>query len=285
MLHRSTLQLLRLPFSLFLLPVFLFALGNARTLDDGKVALAFFLLHFLVYPASNGYNSYMDRDEGPVGGLERPMQPTRQLYYLTIALDAAAIAAGFLVSAPFAAGLLLYIAASRAYSYRGIRLKQYPVGGFLTVFLFQGALTYFLGLHAAEGGATLRFPLMEGAAASGLIGALYPLTQVYQHEADRRDGVTTLSMVLGKRGSFLFSGALFSAATVLIYLILKESGRANLFPFYVLTTAPVVLFFLYWMRRVWQSEAAADFRHSLWMNITATAGTTIFFTLTILMRP
>src|SRR5215203_4561914 len=54
MLHRSTIQLLRFHFSLFLLPVYLFALSQAPTIDLKNAVLSFFILHLLVYPSSNG---------------------------------------------------------------------------------------------------------------------------------------------------------------------------------------------------------------------------------------
>src|SRR5215510_6073806 len=119
MLRRSTIQLLRFHFSLFLLPVYLFALSLLPAIDWKDAVIIFFVLHLLVYPSSNGYNSYMDRDQTPIGGLRDPLQPTRQLFYVTIIMDVVAIAISFFISIYFAAGILLYILASRAYSYRG----------------------------------------------------------------------------------------------------------------------------------------------------------------------
>ncbi|HEX2533985.1 MAG TPA: UbiA family prenyltransferase [Chitinophagaceae bacterium] len=280
MLHRSTLQLLRFHFSFFLLPVFLFALALVPSVDPGRAWLAFILLHLLVYPASNGYNSYMDRDETPIGGLRHPMQPTRQLFYVTIVLDVLATGLSFLISPFFALGILFYIMASRAYSYRRIRLKRYPVTGFLTVFIFQGALVFFLSYHAADAGHTLQVPLLPCFIASLLIGASYPLTQIYQHEADRADGVITLSCLLGKRGTFLFSGLLFGGATAALFFWWAPDRQP--FLLFLVITAPVVLFFLYWMQAVWRNEAAADFRHSLLMNAISTLCMTAYFSTLIL---
>jgi 1,4-dihydroxy-2-naphthoate polyprenyltransferase len=275
-LHRSTIQLLRFHFSLFLLPVYLFAISQLPQVDRARAALIFFILHVLVYPASNGYNSYMDRDETPIGGLRNPLQPTRQLFWVTVAMDILAVSLSIIfVSAPFALGVLAYIAASRAYSWRGIRLKRYPFTGFATVFLFQGAWVYwFVTDGAGRGGPS---PWLPAAAASCLIGALYPLTQVYQHKADRADGVTTISYKLGKRGSFIFSMTLFLAATALLFVHFAQAGRLNHFYRFLVITVPVVLFFLYWMLKVWRNAAAADFRHSLRMNLVATTCTTLYF--------
>lgn len=284
MLRPSTIQLLRFHFSLFLLPVFLFALSQLPEIDLFNAGWLFFILHFLVYPSSNGYNSYMDRDVTPIGGLARPAQPTRQLYYVSILMDAVAVLAALLISWLTAVGILFYIIASRAYSYRGIRLKQYPVWGFLTVFLFQGALVFYITYHGCHPGQPLAVPLLPTVIASLLIGALYPLTQIYQHEEDKRDGVITISYLLGKRGSFLFSAALFGGATILFYLLFRRQDHMNYFYLYLLILLPVVLFFLYWMRRVWQNEEAASFSNSLKMNAVSTFCTTAFFITLIILN-
>src|SRR5258708_37512609 len=111
----STLQLLRLHFSFFLMPVYWFALSQVADRDWGRALLIFIILHGLVYPASNGYNSYMDRDTGSIGGIKHPLQPTRQLFQLTLIMDGLALLLACLVSPWFATGLACYILASRAY--------------------------------------------------------------------------------------------------------------------------------------------------------------------------
>ena len=61
-MQASTLQLLRLKFSFFLMPVYWFAVSQIIHVRFIHTLLIFFILHVLVYPSSNGYNSYMDRD-------------------------------------------------------------------------------------------------------------------------------------------------------------------------------------------------------------------------------
>lgn len=283
MLQRSTLQLLRFHFSLFLLPVFLFALSQVATIDWNNTLFVFLILHFLVYPASNGYNSYMDKDQTPIGGLQKPLLPTKELFWITVAMDIGAVILSVFVSVVFSVGILFYILASRAYSYREIRLKKYPVTGFLTVFIFQGALIFFIVFHACSLPQTLNVPLIPCFISSFLIGALYPLTQIYQHEEDKKDGVITISYVAGKRGSFVLSGILFSAASLLLYLHFRND-EINHFYLWLFITLPVVLFFCYWLIKVWRNNEAADFKHSLWMNVIATFFTTIYFITLILIR-
>lgn len=283
MLQRSTIQLLRFHFSFFLLPVYLFALSQAPTINWTNAIFVFVILHLLVYPSSNGYNSYMDRDETPIGGLSSPMQPTKELFYASVVMDVLAICLSLLISWIFAVGILLYILASRAYSYRGVRLKKFPIPGFLTVFIFQGAVIFFITYHAVTLQQTLPIPIVPCIISSLLIGALYPLTQVYQHEEDKKDGVITISYLLGKKLTFVFSMIFFLSATFLLYLRFQQQKQLNHFYLFLLIMLPVVLFFLYWMMKVWRNEEAANFRNSLLMNVLSTTCTTIFFVTLILL--
>lgn len=285
MLHPSTIQLLRFHFSLFLLPVYLFAISQVPTVDLIKAIIIFVILHFLVYPSSNGYNSYMDRDTSPIGGLKNPLQPTRQLYRITIIMDVIAVLSGLLISIYFSVGILLYILASRAYSSRQIRLKRYPVLGFLTVFIFQGALVFYITYIGTNPSTGLYAPILPCIISSCLIAALYPLTQIYQHKEDKEDGVTTISYLVGKRGTFILSMFLFLGATILMYLHFTQRNEMNIWFRYLLIMLPVVLFFLTWMRKVWISEQEANFKNSLRMNVIATFCTSIFFVTIILYKP
>lgn len=263
--------------------MYLFALGQAPEIDVTKAILIFFILHLLVYPASNGYNSYMDQDETPIGGLKKPLQPTRQLFTATLLMDVAGIILSLLISRLFALGILLYIVASRAYSYRPIRLKQYAIPGFLLVFTFQGAVIFFLTWFGVYPHLS-SFPFLPCVISSLLIGALYPLTQIYQHQADKNDNVTSISYLLGKRGTFVFSMMLFLTATVLMYLNFEKNEQRNQFFWYLLLMLPVVLFFLYWMMKVWRNDEEANFKNSLMMNLVSTTCTSIFFLTLILLN-
>src|SRR5580698_11132425 len=96
-MFRQTVAHLRFPFSFFLLPVYLFALSQVSHIDTGRAILIFCIFHLLIYPASNGYNSYMDRDTGPIGGLAHPLQPTRQLFVVTLGMDILALLLALLI--------------------------------------------------------------------------------------------------------------------------------------------------------------------------------------------
>ena len=282
LLHRSTIQLLRIPFSFFLVPVFLFALSQVPNVNWYHALLAFIILHLIIYPSSNGYNSYMDKDTSPIGGIARPMQPTKQLFYVSIAMDVIGVSIGLVISIYFSLGLLLYMLASRAYSYRGIRLKKFPILGYLVVILFQGALIFFLSFHASSVDKSLRPPLLGLLASSCLIGGYYPLTQIYQHKEDREDGVTTISIMLGKKGTFVFCSILFALATFCLFLLYNDSTDLSAFLLFILCMGPMVWFFVRWMQRVWKDGEQANFCNSLIMNILAAICTTVCFSILII---
>jgi len=284
MLQRSTFQLLRFHFSLFLLPVYLFAISQVDDINPAKALLIFIILHVFVYPSSNGYNSYMDRDETPIGGLSRPMQPTKQLFYLSVAMDFIAVSLSLLINLYFAVGILIYILASRAYSYRGIRLKKYPVTGYLTVVLFQGAEIFFLTRYGSSSSNSTSVPISSIIAASCLIGGYYPLTQIYQHEEDIRDGVKTISYLLGKKGTFVFCGIVFLTATIAIFLTFQQQNNLRNFWLFILCMLPMVWFFSRWAIQVWKNEQAADFKNSLRMNVLASLCTSICFLIILIQK-
>ncbi len=284
MIQRSTIQLLRFHFSFFLMPVYWFALSQVVRPDAGRALLIFFIIHVLIYPSSNGFNSYMDRDDGSVGGLKSPLPPTRQLLYVTLAMDAAAILLGLFISIFFSMAAILYIAASRAYSARSVRLKKYPLAGYFTVVICQGALIFFMVYHGAHPRLTLRVPTLGMISASLLIGGFYPLTQVYQHAADAKDGVRTISSMLGIRGTFIFSGILYGIAYAVLgfYLLISLEIKE----FLLLTTCmlPVLVYFTVWAVQVWRNPLRADFGHTMRMNAIASCCTSIGFILVLMMQ-
>lgn len=283
MLQSSTIQLLRIHFSFFLMPVYWYALSQTSNINSSNAILVFVILHLLVYPASNGYNSYMDRDTESVGGIKKPKQPTRQLFYVTILLDALAIGLCFLISIYFVLAVVAYILASRAYSYRGIRLKKYPVIGYLTVIFFQGAVTYWMVMHGCSVEKTLQVPVNGMIVASLLIGGFYPLTQIYQHQQDAADGVTTLSILLGYTGTFIFTALIYVAAMALLAYQLFTLQQQQEFLILQLFFIPVLVFFFWWFYKVFHNQQAANFVNTMRMNLLASVCTNAAFITLFLM--
>ncbi len=270
------------------MPVFWFGLSALRQpFSPWRAVGVFVVLHLLAYPASNGYNSYYDRDEGSIGGLKQPPKVSEELIHLVWLFDALALVGAFLLSPLFAAGLLVYLLVSKAYSYEGIRLKKYPLVSTLVVVVFQGAFTFLLTqLGAGADPAELREPtnLLLALVSTLFLCGSYPLTQVYQHQEDRQRGDQTLSLVLGVRGTFVFAGVgllVGAAGLALAYLLRQEMQSLLIF---LLATGPVVFLFSRWVWQVWRNPAAADFEHTMQMNQVSSLCLSGAFIVTLLLR-
>lgn len=285
MISASTIKLLRLPFSIFLSPLYFFALSQVSQIDWGKAILVFFILHFLVYPASNGYNSYMDRDTGSIGGIEHPPLPSRELYYVTIVMDIAAIILGFVVDSVFGWIMPLYIGASKAYSFRGIRLKKYPVTGYLTVIIFQGALTFWLVYYGSSALGDPAIVPWQGMVVSALlIGGFYPLTQIYQHRQDLDDDVKTISYLLGYTGTFRFCAVIYFFAWIFMAQFFISTKQADKLLLVSIFFIPIVVYFIKWFLAVRKNNEAASFRNTMRMNWLAAVCTNLAFIILLSWR-
>jgi len=282
MITAASIKLLRIPFSFFLAPLYFFTLSMVPHINWSHAALIFFILNFLIYPASNGYNSYMDRDTESIGGIENPPPPSKQLFYLTVVLDTAGILLSLIISPAFAALMLLYILASKAYSYRGIRLKKYAIIGYLTVIIFQGALTFFMVYYGTDASYAIMLPWQGIVICALLIGGFYPLTQVYQHKQDIVDGVTTISYKLGYAGTFIFCGVVYLVAWLLMaefFLQQKSMQKLGLVTIFFI---PIIIYFSWWFVQVKKDHSAANFKNTMRMNwIAATCTNTAFIILLI----
>ncbi len=286
-MQRSTWLHLRIPFSFFLFPVFLFAISILENADWWPVILVGAILHLLLYPASNGYNSYFDKDEGSIGGLKHPPKVSKELYVMALIFDGIALVLGLWISWQFAIMLFIYGLVSKAYSHPAVRLKKLPIIGWVTAGFFQG---YFTFLMVIVGVGQFSLPELLTAEvqlpailSSLLLWGSYPMTQVYQHEEDAARGDQTISLRLGVLGTFHFTAAMFSisnAGFLAYYYIYFGLTTAMMFQAFLL---PVLVFFLWWYLRVRREESRANFEHTMRLNMLSAVMLNAFFlTVTLL---
>ena len=272
---------LRLLFSVFLMPVFLFALSQVPQINVQNTVLTFIIWHLLVYPASNGYNSYFDKDEGSIALIETPPPVDKSLYYFSLFLDILALLLSLYVGWILFLSVLFYGIISKMYSHPSFRFKKYPLVSFLIVFIFQGAFVYWStyasisGLNTLEGW-NLNFTL-AGLICSCLIGATYPLTQVYQHKEDSNRGDKTLSIVLGIRGSFYFSALLFLFSSILLYFYWYRLEMSTNFWIFLALASPVFILFSNWFFTVYHDPSKANFKNMSRMTLLSSIMMLIYF--------
>ncbi len=270
-MKKSTFLHLRIPFSFFLLPIFIFGCAIAPYMILWQLFLTFFILHFLVYPASNGYNSYFDNDKGSIGGLKNPPKVSKELYWVSLSMDIIALGLGLFISPLFVFMVFIYGLVSKAYSHPAVRLKAMPILGWLAAGFFQG---YFTVLITAVGVAGLTidqlwtFQIQSAAVLSSLmLFGSYPMTQVYQHEEDAERGDQTLSLKLGILNTFHFTAAFFTVAMSLFFIFFWEIKSLTTALIFAAALAPVLIFFVKWYFEVRQSHANADYDRTMRLNM------------------
>jgi 1,4-dihydroxy-2-naphthoate octaprenyltransferase len=137
--------------------------------------------------------------------------------------------------------------------------------------------------HGSDKELTTSVPLAGMVAASFLIGGFYPITQVYQHDSDGKDGVRTISMMLGKRGTFIFCGLMYAVALAILFIYYSQLQQFSYFMVLQIFFLPVLVFYFIWVSKVWRNETLADFKHTMQMNWLASSCTSLaFITLLIL---
>src|SRR5919198_169880 len=91
-LRRAVIHL-RLAFSLVLTPLFLWGIYLAlpRQIPWVHVLLAYLIVHIPLYGGMNAFNSYYDRDEGPIGALLDPPPVNDLVFYVALLCKALAL--------------------------------------------------------------------------------------------------------------------------------------------------------------------------------------------------
>lgn len=281
MFSANTWLHLRIPFSFFLMPVYFFALANSPNFTEPHIIWSFLIIHLLLYPASNGYNSYFDKDEKSIGGLKNPPPVSRSLYYTSIVFDILAIVLAFKISLLFACMIFTYGLASKSYSHPSIRLKRFPIIGWLFTGFFQGFFTFLMcyeGINALGLNSLLKIHLIIPAMLTSIILlGNYPMTQIYQHDEDIKRGDKTLSFKLGIDGTFLFTALMFTIAVigfVVFFIVYFKIKYAFLF---VASLFPALIYFLVWFVQTKKDQTLANYGRTMWLNFISAICLNAFF--------
>lgn len=232
--------------------------------------IAFIVLHLLVYPASNGYNSYFDKDEGSIGGLKHPPRVSLELYWVSLGMDILGLGLSLIISLEFTLMILVYGLVSKAYSHPKIRLKRHPIIGWLAAGIFQGYFTYLLSYIAInEVLLSNTFELsvqMPAILSSVLLLGSYPMTQIYQHEEDAKRGDETISQKMGILGTFHFTALAFTLASGGFFYYFWDQFGAEKALLFLVSMGPVLAFFGTWYLSVRKDVSKADFKHTMRLN-------------------
>lgn len=281
MFSRSSWLHLRIHFSYYLLPVFLFSLTVSPNFTQRNLLWTFLIVHLFLYPASNGYNSFFDKDKQSIGGLKNPPQVRPGLYWLALVFDAIAIIWAYQISFEFAFMVFIYGLVSKAYSHPWIRLKKYPYTSWIIAGTFQGAFSFimcYMGINGYSIANVLQPKVLTPALLTTLmLLANYPLTQIYQHQEDSARGDRTLSLTLGVKKTFIFVMLIFLISISGFVYYLLNFYNAYYLQVFLYSLVPVLIYFLFWMWRSFKDESKANYNSAMWMNFISATCMNFFF--------
>lgn len=174
--------------------------GAAAGEQLGPAALGLILWVVCLNGGTLAINSAFDQDEGDIGYLKAPPPAPRGLGWFAFALMAAGQLLALRLPLGFAAAYGACFLLSVLYSVPPFRFKAVAGVDWVINMVGFGTLTPYAG-YAATGRPLPTEHLLVLLAFCPLFAALYPLTQLYQFEEDRRRGDRTLALILGMRPS------------------------------------------------------------------------------------
>jgi 1,4-dihydroxy-2-naphthoate octaprenyltransferase len=247
------------------------------------VLLHFLNVHIILFGTATAFNSYYDKDEIALEGLEYP--PHMSLWMLPAALVlqgiglTIALASGIKIASVYSLGMIV----SFLYSHPSIRLKGSPLWGMISLGLFGGIVPFFIGLLAAGMPKdNLSFIISGVLGICLLVIATFPLAQAHQIDEDRRKGDNTFSAVYGIKGVKM----IFATAEPLGVILLGYSLSSFSFLCAVIGTALGLLGggFL-WVSHVRNMKGGVDeYRKTMRLKTYSGLGLNLFLLASILLK-
>jgi len=239
----------------YVLAVGLKGAGSGERFLPALGALAIWVI--LLNGGTLAINSVFDQDEGDIGYLRAPPRPPRHLLAFSAALLAGGQLLSFALPPAFRIDYAICLVLSILYSVPPFRFKAVAGVDWVINMWGFGTLTPFAAWAAT--GRPLDLPhALVLLGFCPLFAGLYPLTQLYQMEEDRRRGDRTLALMLGMRASL----AVAIASTVLAFALFAWAA-ALLWVRAWLLVVPLILWLAVlvpWYRRRDALSAAAQQR-------------------------
>lgn len=175
----------------------------ADQMDAASFWLQFLNVHILLFGGATAYNSYWDKDEGPIGGLKNPPKMSYWMHPASIILMLAgwiwAYKTGFPFFCTYGISLLLFW----LYSTPHARWKGRPILSLIAIGISTGFNSVLMGFWAA-GGSLSGIIIFGAIGASLILLSLYPVSQLFQAEQDQKRGDQTFFLEYGLKGIKIF---------------------------------------------------------------------------------
>lgn len=184
-------------------------------MDAMNYGLQFLNVHVLLFGGATAFNSWWDKDEGPIGGLRNPPGMTSWMRYASLVFMAAGLmlaqSSGWLYFGIYLVSLILFW----LYSTPLTRWKGNPHLSIITIAVSTGFNSVLLGTLAAGGVISIAL-VFAAAGASLILISMYPVSQIFQMEEDSRRKDETFAIRYDVRGVKKFFRVTFLSGSILL---------------------------------------------------------------------
>jgi len=246
---------IRWPIQSFTLLGFLFGMVISRVNFSIELILGF-ISWLSLCSAIGVFNSYYDKDEKPVAGLENPPPAAVSMLIGAWLLKLFGFVIALFLNKIF---LVIYVAGvvlSVLYSHEKFRFKS---NGYVAVFInfIAGAMTFL-----AASSFSLPRPailILGGATAGFFLAAIYLMMQVHQKEEDKGRKDISIMVLYGRKITIISAIALIAIAAILALTSFVIAGYQWFYILILIAYFMIVLFFSYvWLKK--QEDSMLDFK-------------------------
>lgn len=184
----------------------------------------FLNVHLFLFGGATAYNSYWDKDEGPIGGLKNPPEMKPWMHPVSLGLMFIgwgwSILVGWAYFVIFGISVILFW----LYSTPHARWKGDPILSMFAIAISTGFNSVLLG-HLAAGGSVHPTLIIAATGASFVLLSLYPISQIYQGEVDQKRNDRTFFLKYGIKGVKIFyrvsylTGLIILSISLMVYYL------------------------------------------------------------------
>ena len=259
-----------------------FLLGGVLTPspDYSTFLWQFLNVHILLFGGATAFNSYWDKDEGPIGGLRNPPKMKKWMRDASLLMQLAGLIWALMVGWVFAMVYLISMILFWLYSTPLARWKGDPHLSLIAIGLSTGTSSVLLGALAA--GSELSITILIAAiGVTMLILSLYPVSQIFQIEEDHKRGDRTFAIRYGRKGVIRFFIGIFMPGGVLISLALMNLYFMIGILFLVLS---LISWFVLWHLITKLTEEKSDYSRVMFLKFIASLSYVLFLITILVLR-
>lgn len=246
---------IRWPLQSFTLLGFLFGMVVSRV-DISVDLILGFISWFFLCSAMAIFNSYYDKDERPVAGLENPPRAAFSMLIGSSLMKLSGFIIALFLNKIFFTLYILGVILSILYSHEKFRLKS---NGYIAVFFnfVVGVMTFLATSSFSLSSPVILF--FGSAAAGSFLAAIYLMMQIHQKDDDKNRKDISIMVLYGRKLAITFAVILMIVAATLSLVSFVMSNYQLFYILILIIYFTAILFFNYtWMKK--KEEPMQDFK-------------------------